>query len=97
MAIRKRKIRRLKSTAIALFVFLIAFGFYLSTAIFVRSYNVSLSQKTQVCNASIEKYKIQNAALAVEIQELSAYDRVVAIANEDDMTLNQDNIVALGE
>ena len=87
MAIRKRRIRRLKSTAIALFVFMISFGFYLSTAIFVRSYNVSLSQKTQMCNANIETYKIQNSALAVEIQELSAYDRVVAIANEDDMTL----------
>lgn len=97
MAIRKRKIKRLKPTAIALFLFMISFGFYLTTAIFVRSYNVSLSQKTQMCNASIETFKTQNSSLSVEIQELSAYDRVVAIANDDNMTLNQDNIVALGE
>ncbi|MEA5026488.1 MAG: cell division protein FtsL [Erysipelotrichaceae bacterium] len=96
MAVRKRKIKKLKPTAFALFLFIISFGAYLITAIFVRSYNVSLDQQTQQCNQEIAAVKNQNAALALEIQELSAYDRVVAIANADDMSLNQDNIIAVG-
>ncbi|MDD2592217.1 MAG: hypothetical protein PHP11_05240 [Erysipelotrichaceae bacterium] len=93
MAVRKRKIKRLKYTALALLLFVLSFGLFLFTSIYLRTYNLSLVQKTVECNERIEVMKTQNESLALEIQQLSAYDRVMAIAHEDDLVLNQENIV----
>ncbi len=97
MAVRKRRIKRLKPTALALMIFVIAFGFYLVSSIYIRSYNISLVKKTAIINQEIETKRSQNEALALEIQQLSAYDRVMAIATADNLALNQDNIVSVGD
>ncbi|MEA5018134.1 MAG: hypothetical protein VB009_05395 [Erysipelotrichaceae bacterium] len=97
MAVRKRKIKRLKSTAVALFFFLISFATYLVTSIYLRSYNIDLVQQTANCQQEIVQIRNQNAALALEIQQLSAYDRVMSIASGANLALNQDNISTIGE
>lgn len=95
MAVRKRKVRRLKSSFFALIIFIFSFILYLTSALFLRTYNVSLSRQLQTCNAEIETYTRSNAAISIEIQQLSTMDRVMAIADEENMTQSPDNVVTI--
>ncbi len=95
MVIKKRKIRRIKISAVALMVFTFSFALYLFTSLFLRNYNVSLSKKIQKNNTEITEYTALNQALELDIQQLSSYDRVMAIANDSNMALYKDNIITV--
>ena len=95
MAVRKRRVRKLKSSFFALIICMFSFVLYLISALFLRTYNVSLSRQLQTANAEIETYTRANAAIAIEIQQLSTMDRVMAIADEENMTQNPDSVISI--
>ncbi len=90
--IRRRKLS-LSRTIQTLFV--LSVMLFIFSAIFLRTYNVSLSVQTQKAQKKIVEIRKENQTLASDIQELSAYTRVAAIAQADGMTLIQNNIVTV--
>jgi len=90
--IRRRKFS-LSRTIQTLFV--LSVMLFIFSAIFLRTYNVSLSVQTQKAQKKIVEIRKENQTLASDIQELSAYTRVAAIAQADGMTLIQNNIVTV--
>lgn len=76
-------------------LFVLSVMLFVFSAIFLRSYNVSLSVQTQKAQKKIVEIRKENQTLASDIQELSAYTRVAAIAQADGMTLIQNNIVTV--
>ena len=95
MAVRKRKVRKLRSSFFAFVIFIFSFILYLTSSLFLRTYNVSLSRKLQTCTAEIERLTRENNTMSLEIQQLSTMDRVMAIASEEDMSVNSDSIVTI--
>lgn len=81
-----RTIRTLFITSAVLFVI---------SALFLRSYNVGLSVSKQNVDKRILEVSKQNQTLASDIQVLSAYTRVAAIAEAEGLSLIQDNIVTV--
>ncbi len=69
--------------------------FALSTRLFLRTANNTLSAKKQSIEREIAQIETQNDAIKVEIQTLSTRERVDNIANENGLSLNQDNIVTI--
>ena len=88
----KRRINLLKLSS-ALFLF--SGILYLFSAIFLRSYNNSLSTRTQSINADIVTMQAQNDALQVDIETLSSSERVEGIAASNGMKRNQDSIITI--
>ncbi len=74
---------------------LFSVGFGLSTRLFLRTVNNTLSAKKQSIEREIAQIETQNDAIKVEIQTLSTRERVDNIANENGLSLNQDNIVTI--
>lgn len=92
----KKKTRRhfnLTKFSIVLFVFS-GFLFFM-TALFLRTYNNSLSTKAQAINSDIATLETQNDALQVDIETLSSSERVEGIAASNGMSRNQDAIITI--
>jgi cell division protein FtsL len=70
---------------------------FVASALFLRSYNVSLSVAQQKAEKKILEIQKENQTLASDIQVLSAYARVAAIAQQDGLSLIQDNIVTVNK
>lgn len=90
-----KKIRRINYFNISLFVFLISISLYVASNLFLRSYQTTISIKTQNTVAQINQLSAENQALEVEIARLSNYDRIIAFANEAGLTLVQGNVVSI--
>jgi cell division protein FtsL len=94
MAIRiKRTKRRIKIQGLAILVFSFVLMLYFFTSIALRSINVSLSVQLQNKSAQLAQIQSQNKNLAKEIQRLSDYERVMAIAKEAGLSLNGNNVI----
>lgn len=70
---------------------------YLATAFFLRSYNVSLSVEVQNTTQQVAMIQDSNKALTKEVQSLSDFNRVMAIAKAAGLTINNDNVVQLSK
>ena len=70
---------------------------YLISCLFLRSYNNSLSKKVQEFESKTAVLLRENDALRVDIQTLSTRDRVVGIAEDAGLSLDQTNIVTITE
>ncbi|NLC96438.1 MAG: hypothetical protein GX675_02580 [Erysipelotrichaceae bacterium] len=91
----KRKKRRFNFQGF-IFVFLLISGFfYLLSSVFLRTYNNSLSLKKQSILSQIATLEIENDSIEVLIQSLSTRDRVITIANDNGLTLDQSNIITI--
>lgn len=90
--IRKKRIRLLQ---FSLTLFLLSILCYVTSTLFLRSYNNTLSTKTQDIQSQIAIIETQNDAVKVEIQTLSTRDRVDGIATASGLSLNQNNIVTI--
>ncbi len=91
----KTKKRRMRFQSFTI-VFLFVSGFlYLLSSLFLRSYNNSLSLKKQTILSEIAALEIENEAIEVVIQSLSTRDRVETIANDNGLTLDQNNIITI--
>ncbi len=95
MAARKRKKKSLKLVNFTFFCFMVSVICYLVSALFLRSFNNSLSTQCQELETEISTLETQNEAVAVEVNTLNSKDRVSSIAEEDGLSLNQDNIVTI--
>ncbi|MCR5230648.1 MAG: hypothetical protein K6D03_11035 [Solobacterium sp.] len=89
----KRKTVKLQNFAVLLFA--AAIVCYLASALFLRTYNNSLSTEVQAISAKITTLQVQNDAVAVEVNNLSSRDRVSTIAGDDGLQLDQTNIVTI--
>ena len=89
----KRKTVKLQNFAVLLFG--AAIVCYLASALFLRTYNNSLSTEVQAISAKITTLQVQNDAVAVEVNNLSSRDRVSTIAGDDGLQLDQTNIVTI--
>jgi cell division protein FtsL len=90
-----KKLRRINYFNISIFVFLISISLYVASNLFLRSYQTSLSLKTQDTIAQVNRLSGENEALEVEIAQLSNYDRIIAFANEAGLTLVQGNVISV--
>jgi cell division protein FtsL len=90
-----KKLRRINYFNVSIFVFLISISLYVGSNLFLRSYQTTLSLKTQQTLAQVNQLSAENEALEVEIARLSNYDRIIAFANEAGLTLVQGNVVSI--
>lgn len=91
--VRKKKHFRLLRFTAALF--LISSLAYIASALFLRTYNNSLSSQKQAIDAQIAQLQVENDAVAVEVNTLNNRERVSSIASDDGLSLDQDNIVTI--
>jgi cell division protein FtsL len=92
---RIKKIRKANYFNISLAFFLFSVSLYVASNLFLRSYQTTISIKTQHTVAQINQLSAENQALEVEIARLSNYDRIIAFANEAGLTLVQGNVVSI--
>lgn len=90
-----RKIRRINYFKISMAVFLFAIISFVMSNLFLRSYQTTLSLKTQKTIAQVNRLSAENEALEVEIAQLSNYDRIIAFAKEEGLTLVQGNVISI--
>lgn len=93
--VRKKKKKSLKLVQFTVTFFAFSVFLYLASALFLRTYNNSLSAKKQVIEAQIADVQVQNDALRVVIQTLSTRDRVDNIADENGLRMDQDSIITI--
>lgn len=70
---------------------------YLATSFFLRSYNVALSVEVQNTSREVALLQDSNKALTKEVQSLSDFNRVLAIAKAAGLTINNDNVIQLSK
>lgn len=91
---RTRKIRLFR-LSFTLFLF---FGLlYLGSATLLKSYNVTLSADQQRLENEIQLLSEKKETLQLQVNELGSRQRIMAIAAEEGLTKNQDNIVSVVE
>lgn len=97
-----KKITRIKRKHIKLQgVIFLAFTFaliaFITSSIFLRAYNVQLSVSIQSVRNEIVLLGQSNEVLNVEIQSLSSKERVMAIATDAGLSVNQENVVMINK
>ena len=75
--------------------FSVSLVMYLCSSLFLRSINNSLSTQKQQIETQIAALKVENDAVKVAIQGLSNRERVVSIATDAGLSMNQSNIVTI--
>jgi cell division protein FtsL len=95
-----KKVKRIRSKRFSIprtirTIFLASAILFVISALFLRSYNVGLSVAIQKVDKQILNVTKQNQTLASDIQVLSAYTRVAAIAELEGLSLIQNNIVTV--
>ena len=93
--IRTKRKKKIVLTKFAVTLFIFSSLLYLSSALFLRTYNNGLSSKKQAIESEIAKLETQNDAIKVVIQTLSTRDRVDYIAEENGLELDQGNIITI--
>ncbi len=95
----KKTRKKIKIEALSFLFFTLVLIAYLFTSIALRSINVSMSVEIQNKSVILNEIQSQNKNLSKEIQRLSDYDRVMAIAKEAGLSLNGGNVIefAVGE
>jgi len=89
----KKTRKKIRIEALAVLIFTLVLGAYLFTSTALRSINVSMSVNLQNNTVLLSELESQNQNLSKEIQRLSDYDRVMAIAKAAGLSLNGDNVV----
>lgn len=79
----------------ALTIFILALIISVADSIFVRGDAVAVQVEIQRTQARIKAMNIENEAIAVEIEELTTYQRVSQIANDAGLDRNLANHVAI--
>lgn len=95
-----KKVKRVRSKRFSIGLtirnlFVLSAILFVASALFLRSYNVGLSVRYQNTEKRILEITKENQTLASDIQVLSAYTRVAAIAQQEGLSLIQSNIVTV--
>lgn len=93
--VKKKKVKKIRLQNFTVVLFLFATLSSLGSSLFLRSYNNSLSVEKQKIDVEISAIQTENEAVRVQIQTLSSRDRVVSIAADAGMGLDQGNIVTI--
>lgn len=91
---KKGKLRGDLLFPVAVYALLVTSLLFLFTSIFLRSYNNTLSTKTQSVKAEVSAVKEQNEEAEREINQLASPSRVAAVA-EASLSYQAQNIVTL--
>lgn len=91
----RRKSRRGRMAVFFLFFFSL-FCFYIVKPIFIQVQQTYYSVQIQKYERSITSLRQQNEALNIDIQQLSQYSRIVAIARENGYERTHTNIITIG-
>ena len=95
MTVQIRKVKRKRINGALVLLFFSFISFFI-TKTFLESYNVSLNIKYQKNQERIIELTKQSEALAIEVQELSTYDRIMAMVTTADMEFNVNNVINVG-
>lgn len=92
MYTKKRKIRY-EGVVALIFVFSLAIN--LLSSLFINSINNNLTMQAQSKVASINALISENETISVNIKELVNKDRVFAVAENNNMSIEQSNVIAI--
>lgn len=87
---RRLRVERLVSMFFALSVFL-----YLGSSLFLQSYNMSLSKLDTQRENEIIAAKKDKESMRVAVEQLQNRDRILAVAKDAGIDVNQDSVVIL--
>ena len=93
--VKVKKKRSMRLQVFTLLFFSVSLVMYLCSSLFLRSINNSLSTQKQQIETQIAALKVENDAVNVAIQGLSNRERVVSIATDAGLSMNQSNIVTI--
>ena len=93
--VKVKKKRSMRLQVFTLLFFSVSLVMYLCSSLFLRSINNSLSTQKQQIETLIAALKVENDAVKVAIQGLSNRERVVSIATDAGLSMNQSNIVTI--
>ena len=93
--VKVKKKRSMRLQVFTLLFFSVSLVMYLCSSLFLRSINNSLSTQKQKIETQIAALKVENDAVKVAIQGLSNRERVVSIATDAGLSMNQSNIVTI--
>ena len=93
--VKVKKKRSMRLQVFTLLFFSVSLVMYLCSRLFLRSINNSLSTQKQQIETQIAALKVENDAVKVAIQGLSNRERVVSIATDAGLSMNQSNIVTI--
>ncbi|MEG0290537.1 MAG: cell division protein FtsL [Erysipelotrichaceae bacterium] len=85
--------RKVRVEAIAVLFFVISILLFLSSSLFLKSYNVSLSKEVSEMENVVAKKKDDVESLRLAVKTLENRDRVLSVAKEAGMEINQNNVV----
>ncbi len=78
-----------------LYLFLLAVTLQIASAILLTAYQANLSVQIQKTQRQISHMQTQNEALSVDIQRLSNYNRIVAMASEEGYRAVNQNVITI--
>ena len=93
--VKVKKKRSMRLQVFTLLFFSVSLVMYLCSSLFLRSINNSLSTQKQQIETQIAALKVEKDAVKVAIQGLSNRERVVSIATDAGLSMNQSNIVTI--
>ena len=93
--VKVKKKRSMRLQVFTLLFFSVSLVMYLCSSLFLRSINNSLSTQKQQIETQIAALKVENDDVKVAIQGLSNRERVVSIATDAGLSMNQSNIVTI--
>ncbi|MEF9962296.1 MAG: cell division protein FtsL [Erysipelotrichaceae bacterium] len=85
--------RKVRVEAIAVLFFVISILLFLSSSLLLKSYNVSLSKEVSKMENVVAKKKDDVESLRLAVKTLENRDRVLSVAKEAGMEINQNNVV----
>lgn len=92
--IRKKRIDRL---VIFILFLVIAFANFIIKPIFLYAQQTRYTIQIQQVERSIAALRVENESLSIDIEQLSQYARIVAIARESGYERSHTNIITVGK
>lgn len=87
----KRK-RRIRLEGLATLFLALSICLYLAATFGLKSYNITLANRSQALENEQSTIKEAVSTMELEVKELQNRDRVMAIAQEDGITTNQNQV-----
>lgn len=90
-----KKKRKLRIESIVTMFFMVSVLGFLFSATILKAHNVSLSKESEAVERVNDKLENDVANLEVEVKRLDNRDRILDIAEEHGLTVNQNSIVSV--
>ena len=90
----KKRRRKIRWTGMMSFILFLSFSTFLFSQVFIQTENTRIMKQIQDVESEIANVKSENEVLTASIQDLRNYNRVVSIATEAGLTV-QNNAVTI--